>query len=166
MTSDCFQDHLPGRKCFGCGADNPRGLKIRSCWADDLAICEWTPDVYHEGWAGLTCGGIIATLVDCHSIATAMATAYRNEGRPLDSEPMYLFATGTLSVKYVKPTDNTAPVRLSAKVTQIKMEKKYTVQCDVYSKLEKTAEAEVVCLLVYRSDRPNEAMPAFRPHGY
>ena len=155
--SAVFQDYLPGKVCFGCGADNPQGLQIKSRWEGDLSVCDWSPRAQHEGWAGLTCGGVIATIVDCHCIATAMATAYRNENRALDSEPRYLFATGTLNVKYLKPTDNRAPLRLQAQVSQIKMEKKYTVHCDVYSQGEKTAEAEVICLLVYRSDRPEEA---------
>lgn len=165
MAREYFQTYLPGSVCFGCGSDNPHGLQIKSFWDGDTAVCEWMPKPYHEGWTGLTCGGIIATVVDCHSIATAMATAYRNEGRDLGSQPRYLFATGSLAVKYLKPTDNLAPLRVEARVTQVKLEKKYTVGCEVFSNGSKTAEAEVICLLVYRSDRPQDAPPAFRPHG-
>lgn len=165
MHREYFQTYLPGKVCFGCGSDNAHGLQIHSHWEGDTAVCEWAPRPYHEGWPGLTCGGVIATVVDCHSIATAMATAYRNEQRAMSSEPKYLFATGTLNVKYLKPTDNHAPLRVEARVTQIKMDKKYTVVCDVLCAGEKTAEAEVICLLVYRSDRPEEALPAFRAHG-
>lgn len=157
-----FQDHMPGDVCFGCGTKNEKGLKIHSFWRDDIAMCHWKPKQHHEGWADLTCGGIIASLVDCHCIATAMATAIRNENRELDSEPHYLFATGSLNIMYLKPTPIDAEMRLEAQVTRIKNEKKYTVSCNVFVGDEQTAKAEVIALLVYRSDRPEEAAEVFR----
>jgi len=157
-----FQDFMPGNSCFGCGNDNQNGLKIRSYWEDDIATCFWNPKPFHQGWNGLTCGGIIATAVDCHCIATAMATAKQNENRSLDSEPQYLFATGSLNITYLKPASVDEPMILRANVSNIKHDKKYTVHCDVFVKDEKTAEATVVALLVYRSDRPEEAHQVFR----
>lgn len=158
-----FQDFLPGHTCFGCGSQNSHGLGIRSYWDGEIAACEWQPLPYHVGWAGLTCGGIIATLVDCHCIGTAMATAIRNEGRALGSEPRYLFVTGSLQVKYLKPAENALPLRLEAQVQSIKLDKKYTVQCRVLSQNTLVAEGDVVALLVYRSDRPTEGNPIFVP---
>ena len=157
-----FQDYLPGKACFGCGADNPHGLKIRSFWDGDIAKCRWQPEQYHEGWANLTCGGIIATVIDCHCIATAMATAIRNENRDLASEPHYLFATGSMEIKYLKPSMVTQKMELRAQVTGIKFEKKYTVACDVFVNNEKTVESNVIVLLVYRSDRPQDSPEMFR----
>ena len=159
-----FQDYMPGKICFGCGTANDKGLHIRSYWDGDVARCDWKPHSHHQGWAGLTCGGIIASLVDCHCIATAMATAVKNEGRALESEPHYLFATGSLNITYLKPTPNDSTMRLEAQVTRIKNEKKYSVACDVFVGDEKTAQAEVIALLVYRSDRPDEAPAVFRQH--
>jgi len=157
-----FQDYMPGDVCFGCGNNNDHGLKIRSFWQDDIALCYWKPQQYHEGWAGLTCGGIIASLVDCHCIATAMATAIKNESRELNSEPHYLFATGSLNITYLKPTPIDAEMRLEAQVTRIKNEKKYTLSCNVYVGDEQTAKADVIVLLVYRSDKPDEAPDVFK----
>lgn len=157
-----FQDYLPGTVCFGCGNSNKQGLQIKSYWDGDIAKCHFQPAEHHVGWGQLTCGGIIATVVDCHSIATAMATAIRNEGRSLASEPKYLFATGSMNIRYLQPAAIDKPIEVLAQVTQIKNEKKYTVDCEVYVDNEKTADAQVIALLVHRSDRPEESPEVFR----
>jgi acyl-CoA thioesterase FadM len=157
-----FQDYLPGQTCFGCGRHNEHGLQIKSYWDGDIAKCIWQPQPYHEGWSHLTCGGVIATIVDCHCIGTAMATAYRNENRALDSEPKYLFATGSINIRFLKPASVKDPIELRASVINIKNEKKYTLNCDVLVNQEKVADAQVIALLVYRSDRPEEAAEGFR----
>lgn len=157
-----FQDAMPGDVCFGCGSDNPAGLHIHSFWEGDEGVCRWRPEKIHEGWQGVTCGGIIATLIDCHCMATAMATAIRNENRPLTSEPYYRFATGSMNIKYLKPTDNDKQLELRAQVTEIKNDKKYTVDCALYVDGEKTAEATVVAFLVYRSDQPDDNESIFK----
>lgn len=156
-TPDHFQKYMPGDVCFGCGSENPAGLHIHSYWEGDESVCRWKPKDIHQGWDGITCGGIIATLIDCHSMATAMATAIRNEGRALGTEPHYRFATGSMNIKYLKPTHNDRTLELRAHVTEIKNEKKYTVECGLYVDGEKTAEATVVAFLVYRSDQPDES---------
>lgn len=166
MSDDIFQHHMPGDVCFGCGSQNPAGLHIHSVWQGDpdsgardfIAVCRWQPQAIHQGWEGITCGGIIATLIDCHCMATAMATAIRNEGRALGSEPHYRFATGAMNIKYLKPTDNNAEIELHAKVIDIKNAKKYTLDCQVFSHGQLTAEAQVVAFLVYRSDQPGQGM--------
>ncbi len=154
-----FQHAMPGDACFGCGSGNAAGLKIHSYWEDDEAVCRWQPEKQHEGWDGVTCGGIIATLIDCHCMATAMATAIRNEGRPLMSQPCYRFATGMLNIKYLAPTPNNQQLELRAQVTEVKNEKKYTLTCALYSAGIKTAEATVVAFLVHRSDQPDSSSP-------
>ncbi|MDE0471169.1 MAG: PaaI family thioesterase [Ekhidna sp.] len=147
--SKYFQDHLPGNICFGCG-DNHEGLQIKSYWEGEEAICEWISKEMYCGWSNLMNGGIIATLIDCHCMGTAVADAYKRENRPLNSLPEYRYATGTLSVKYLKPTPNTR-VRLRAKVTEVKG-RKTVLSCSFYSENgEKTAEADVVAIRVYDS---------------
>jgi len=157
-----FQDAMPGDVCFGCGSDNLSGLHIHSFWEGDEGVCRWRPEKIHEGWQGVTCGGIIATLIDCHCMATAMATAIRNENRPLTSEPFYRFATGSMNIKYLKPTDNDQQLELRAQVTEVKNDKKYTVDCTLYVDGKKTAEATVVAFLVYRSDQPDDGESIFK----
>lgn len=157
-----FQDYMKAENCFGCGPDNEKGFKIRSFWEGDLSVCHWRPESHHEGWQALTCGGVIATLIDCHCIATSMATAFKNEERELGSSPHYVFATGSLNITYLKPSSVNEIIRLEARVSKIKYDKKYTVSCDVFVGNEKTAQAEVVTLLVFRSDKPLEGTEVFK----
>jgi len=152
-----FQDFMSGDVCFGCGSDNHQGLQIKSFWQGDTSVCEWQPRRHHQGWAGLTCGGIIATLVDCHCMATAMAHAIRQEGRELGSEPHYRFATGSLSLRFIKPTPVAGLLVLHARVTEIKDERKYSLSCEVRVDDQITVKADVVAFLVWRSNDNNDS---------
>src|SRR5262249_21321656 len=59
-------------------------------------------------------GGIIATVLDCHGVCTAVADGYRRAGRRIgDGEPIW-FATGTLTVTYAKPAPVDADLELNA----------------------------------------------------
>ena len=49
--------------CFGCGADNPIGLRLQYRWQDDALTTEFTPGDEHEGFSGIVHGGIITTLL-------------------------------------------------------------------------------------------------------
>ncbi len=154
-SDDFFQKYMPGDVCFGCGHSNDAGLKIKSYWDGDDCICIWQPEKKHQGWPDITCGGIIATLIDCHCMASAMATAIRNENRKLGSEPEYRFATGSLNIKYLKPTPIASPLILKAKVTDIRKQRIYTLHCDLFAAEKKTVEAEVTAFLVFSSQQEN-----------
>lgn len=138
---------MPGNVCFGCGAENPDGLQIKSYWEEDEAVCVWHSQEKYHGWRNIMNGGILATLIDCHCMCAAMAGAYQAEGRALDSEPFYRYATGTITVKYLLPTSNLHPVTLRAKVQEIKG-KKVVMTCDIFSNGQKTAEAHVIAIRV------------------
>ena len=58
--------HKPEQKypnCFGCGQENPIGLRLRYRHEGDALVTEFTPGDEHEGWRGIVHGGIIATLL-------------------------------------------------------------------------------------------------------
>jgi uncharacterized protein (TIGR00369 family) len=50
--------------CFGCGKNNPIGMKLNFIKAGDAIRAEFTPDKMHQGWPGLLHGGIVMTLLD------------------------------------------------------------------------------------------------------
>jgi acyl-coenzyme A thioesterase PaaI-like protein len=156
--SPYFQDHMPDNGCFGCGKDNPDGLKIKSFWEGEEAVCIWNSAPRFSGWRNLMNGGILATLIDCHCMGTAMAMACKSEGRALGTEPYYRYATGTITVKYLLPTSNVAPVELRARVVEVKG-KKTVMHCDAYSEGKKTAEAEVIAIRVADSSQPSHFNP-------
>ncbi|MGD8759706.1 MAG: PaaI family thioesterase, partial [Anaerolineales bacterium] len=105
---------------------------------------------YH-GWKTVINGGILATLIDCHCMGTATAYAYRAEGRPMDTEPVYRYATGTLTVRYLKPTPNDRPITLRARVVKAKG-RKTRLSCQVYADGVRTAEAEAIAIRVVEGE--------------
>ena len=159
MKSEFFQDLMPDNRCFGCG-HNHEGLKIKSYWKDELSVCEWTSKEKYHGWSNLMNGGIIATIIDCHCICTAMADAYKREHRSFNSDPKYIYATGSLEVKYLKPTPNTK-VRLEARITKVKG-RKTILKCELFADTnEKTVEASVVAIRAYDSSQ-NDSSNLFK----
>ncbi|MCY3544062.1 MAG: PaaI family thioesterase [Chloroflexota bacterium] len=49
--------------CFGCGEDNPIGLRLKYRFEGDALVTDFRPGIEHEGWPGIVNGGIIATLL-------------------------------------------------------------------------------------------------------
>ena len=147
-----FQNHMHENVCFGCGIHNDEGLHVKSYWEGDESVCIWESQEKYHGWSDLMNGGIIATLIDCHCMCTAMAQAYKEESRALDSLPEYRYATGTLSVKYLAPTSNNHPVELRTQIVETKG-RKTVMHCDFYSEGKKCAEAEVIAIRVFDSSQ-------------
>jgi len=146
-NKDYIQDHMDGNVCFGCGKDNHEGLQIKSYWEGQASICEWMPEEKHNGWKGVLCGGIMAVLIDCHCICTAIAHAHALEKLPLQSNPYITYATGTMTIKYLKPAYNDKPVILKAFIKEVKG-RKIVVGCDAYTNGIKTTEAEVIAIRI------------------
>jgi acyl-coenzyme A thioesterase PaaI-like protein len=151
MSPTYFQDHMPGNLCFGCGSENQEGLQIHSSWDGDEAVCEWSSQPRFQGWKGLMNGGILATLIDCHCMGTAMAAAYRSEGRELGSEPYYRYATAHIAVDYLKPTPNDGPITLRAQVVEMQG-RKARLTCQVFVSGLLTAKAEVIGVRVFEGE--------------
>ena len=61
--------------CFGCGKNNPIGLKLDFKREGKTARAEFTPTEFYQGWAEIVHGGIICSLLD-----EAMAYAAMFEG--------------------------------------------------------------------------------------
>lgn len=150
MTSPAFQDSFAHIHCFGCGRDNPGGLGIKSHWLQEGAssICGFEPAAHHcAGPISCVNGGIIATVIDCHAICTAMATAYLEEGRSLDSLPPVQFATASLQVRYLRPARMGQLLLARADVVAVEG-KKTLLKVEVTSGGEPCATAEVVAVRV------------------
>ena len=93
----------PYSDCFGCGPANPKGLRIRSYPSEDSVIAEFTPWPEHGNGTGFLNGGIIATLLDCHSGSAMMLESLRIHGATeVGADMMYL--TAGLDIRYRRPT--------------------------------------------------------------
>jgi acyl-coenzyme A thioesterase PaaI-like protein len=144
-----FQDIWPepATHCFGCGRNNNHGLQIKSYWEGDEAVCIWQPKEHHMAALGVLCGGIIATVIDCHCLNAAMAAVMRAEGLEIGEEQPYMVTTGSLSVQYLKPTPTDIPIELRAKVEEIS-EKKIVISCSLFSKRKECARGQIVAIKV------------------
>jgi acyl-coenzyme A thioesterase PaaI-like protein len=126
-----FQAQGSVRYCHGCGPDNEKGLRIKSYWDGDEAVATWKAEPYHCGGTPDNLnGGIIASLIDCHSLNLAIARAYRDEERPIGSAPRIGYVTANLSVSYLKPTPLREPVDLRARIDKIEGRKTW-VSCNL-----------------------------------
>lgn len=52
------------RRCFGCGTENPIGLRLKFRRAEDGARAQFQPRPEYQGWDGVLHGGILLTLLD------------------------------------------------------------------------------------------------------
>jgi len=153
MAPIAFQDLIPDNGCFGCGPHNPRGLQIKSYWKGAESICVYQPASHQSaGPPQFLNGGIIATLIDCHSVCTAIAHAYRVESRPIGSDPSIWCVTAHLNVTYLRPTSLATPGTLRARVAEAGA-KKTLVRCRLYSASDECARGEVVAVRVPNSWR-------------
>ncbi len=155
MTEKAFQDHYPDdmSHCYGCGRLNDYGHQIKSYWDGEESVCTYTPSLYHTAIPGFVYGGLIAALIDCHSTGTAAAARYRSENREMGSEPVLRFVTGSLNVKYLKPTPIDGPLELRSKVKEIKG-KKVVVETELSAKGQVCATGEVVAVEIPESMMP------------
>ncbi len=148
MEGQAFQDEITNNYCWGCGALNDEGLRIKSYWEENEAVCTWKPEPAHmAGPRHILNGGIIATLIDCHCVCTAIAAAARAEGRPLRDGSDLWYATASLKVTYLRPTPVDVPVVLRAQIAEMGP-RKTVVICSVFAGSEVTAQGEVIAVRV------------------
>lgn len=117
-AGEALQDRYAAKSiCFGCGPANAQGLRIKSYGVTDLGgvrvYGRFTPEPYHHAFPGMLNGGIIGTLLDCHSNWTACYHLML-ENR-LDAPPCTV--TADFHVKLKRPTPM-AEVRLEARVKE------------------------------------------------
>lgn len=116
MTDDLSlqERYGPQAVCFGCGPANPQGLHVRSFPAGDEVVATWTPGPHHEAFPGVLNGGIIGTLLDCHSNWTAASHLMQRLGA--DRPPTTV--TADYAIRLLRPTPTDSPVRLRARVVE------------------------------------------------
>jgi acyl-coenzyme A thioesterase PaaI-like protein len=148
MSERSFQDRGSVCHCHGCGADNVRGLQLKSFWDGDEAVATWRSQPHHCGGSPeVLNGGIIASLIDCHSLNLAIAHAYRAERREIGSAPRIGYVTANLNVNYLKPAPVGRPVELRARIVKLEGRKAW-VHCTLSAQGELCAQGEVLGIRV------------------
>lgn len=149
MSEKAFQEYYPEdyALCYGCGRLNEHGLQIKSYWEGDQTVCTFQPRPYHTAIPGYVYGGLIASLIDCHGTGSAAAAAYREQGRPLGSEPALRYVTASLQVDYVKPTPLGVPLQLRGTIQEVKG-RKVVVSVTLSAKGRVCARGKVVAVQI------------------
>ena len=91
--------------CFGCGQNNPIGLKLKFEWDGKAAKAEFTPTELHQGWKDIIHGGILTTVLD---EAIGYATFFEN----------IPCVTATMQVRLRRPAVIGQPLIVTASVTK------------------------------------------------
>jgi acyl-coenzyme A thioesterase PaaI-like protein len=161
MDEKAFQDDYPENLsyCYGCGRLNEHGLQIKSYWDGDETVCIFQPRPYHIALPGYVYGGLIASLIDCHSTGTAAAAAIRSAGGLQENAPAARFLTAALHVDYLRPTPLGPPIEVRAQIKEIKG-RKVVVSSTLSVNGEICARGEVVAVqvpdhLIDSKDNPN-----------
>jgi len=92
------------RKCFGCGVENPIGLKLRFYCEGDIVKSDVTLGDLYEGWGNMAHGGIISTLLD-ETMSWAVMYFKR-----------VLFVTRRMELKYIRPVLVGTPLCVNARI--------------------------------------------------
>jgi acyl-coenzyme A thioesterase PaaI-like protein len=144
-----FQDQIPNNHCFGCGPNNSQGLQIKSYWVNENeSICHFIPSPHHSaGPTKLLNGGIISTIIDCHSVCTAIAKGYQLAGRDIGIGETIWFATGKLEIAFNRPVVIDKEVTLNASIVMAK-EKNISLICKLSSEGKVCAESNVIAVRV------------------
>lgn len=150
MSEKAFQDYYADEfaHCFGCGRLNEKGLQIKSYWDGEESVCQYTPNPsFTGGFPGYFYGGLIASLIDCHSAATASAAKLRAEGASLGEKPLTRFVTASLKIDYLKPTPMGKAIEVRARITEIKG-RKTIVSTTLSAEGEIRAKGEVIVVQI------------------
>jgi len=139
-------------------------LRIKSYWLQDekKAICKFKPKEEHSaGLPNVTNGGIVATMIDCHAVCTAVADAYSRRGVIVGSPlidmskfPRLQYVTASLHIEYQKPTPQITTSTLEAHVTKVEGRKSW-VHVDVIDSSGMISATGDVLAVQLKSNRTN-----------
>ena len=135
--------------CYGCGRLNTNGLHVKSDWANGEAVARFRPAPYHMALPGFVYGGLIASLADCHAMATAAAASMVAAGATPGRDQTPRFVTASLNVDFLSPTPLGPELLLRARPVEIG-ERKVVVTVSVLASDVECATARVVAVRVPR----------------
>ena len=93
-----------GYNCFACGTDNPIGLNLQFYAVGNKVCSDITLGKYHVGWADITHGGIISTLLD--EVMSWTILYFKR----------VFFVTRKMELKYVKPVSTGIPLSVTGSI--------------------------------------------------
>lgn len=139
--------------CYGCGRLNANGLHVKSEWRDGESVARFQPAPHHMALPGFVYGGLTASLVDCHAMATAAAASMIAAGSTPGVDPTPRFVTASLHVEFLRPTPLGPELVLRARPLEVG-ERKVVVDVHVFAGDAECATARVVAVRAPANMRP------------
>lgn len=119
-----LQDQFaPKGRCFGCGPQNEKGLRIKSFIHDQEVTAEFMPQPHHEAFENVLNGGIIGTILDCH--CNWAAAHFLMQYHLQESAPCTV--TAEYTIKLLRPTPSHQKLQLVAKLEKIDQDRAWIV---------------------------------------
>lgn len=137
----------PDGTCYGCGPANSDGLQLKSYLSEDgdQLVASFDPDErYISGAPNVAYGGLIASLIDCQSMWTAITFAHIEEERSF-TDGLILYVTAELNVEYRDPTPLDQLIELRSYVDG-DVGRKARVTCELGPSDETTAVGDVIAV--------------------
>jgi len=146
-STPAIQDLYPDdfAHCFGCGRHNAAGHQLKSFVDGEEVVAHFLPAPHHISVPGFVYGGLLASLVDCHAMATAAAAAERAAGRQIGEAPAPRYVTASLHVEYLKPTPLGVELEIRSRVKE-RSDRKAIVAIMVSAAGVATVRGEVVAV--------------------
>ena len=135
--------------CKGCGRLNKDGHHFRTGWLIEgvQTVTYYKPRPEEMGIPGFVYGGLIASLVDCHSMGSAALVLHKKNGHELgDGTEPPRFVTGSLHIDYLKPTPQNTLLKAVSTVEEIHP-KKFKVLTDVFADDTLCAKGETIAVV-------------------
>jgi acyl-coenzyme A thioesterase PaaI-like protein len=133
--------------CYGCGRLNANGLHVKTEWIDGEGVAHYRPAPYHMALPGFVYGGLIASLADCHAIATAAGASMLAAGATPGRDPTPRFVTASLHVDFLRPTPLATDLVLRARPEEVGA-RKIVVAVSVTAGGAECARAHVIAVRV------------------
>jgi acyl-coenzyme A thioesterase PaaI-like protein len=129
--------------CYGCGSRNSSGHQLKSYIEGEAVVARFTPSRDHMSVPGFVYGGLLASLVDCHAMATAASSEIVDNLAPR-------FVTAVLHVEYLKPTPLGPELEIRGHVTE-RSARKAIIELTVTARGVITVRANAVAVRIPKS---------------
>ncbi len=139
--------------CFGCGTNNSKGHRLKTYWDGDKTVSEFAPELYHTSLPGFVYGGLLASLIDCHSTATGSAALHKSLPEIKKKQTYPRCVTAQLNVCYLFPTPIGCTLKLIGTIKELKG-RKVVVGVELSAKGKITVKGEVVVVQVSNNWQP------------
>ncbi len=149
MNEKAFQEYYTEdfSHCYGCGTNNEFGHQLKTYWDGEETVSHFIPKPEHTALPGYVYGGLIASLIDCHSTGSGAAALHKQLDESEKKETYPRCVTASLKVDYLKPTPIDCTLELRGKIVELKG-RKVVIDVSLFAKEEICAKGEVIVVQI------------------